>query len=132
MAKFESETVLLNAPCEKVYEFLSDFRNLEALMPDQVVNWQATEDECSFTISGLADLSMGVGSRSACRNIHIIAKGKNPIDYSLDYFFYEKGQRCEVSVILDADLNVFLQGFASRPLQSLVNIIADKLKEIYQ
>jgi carbon monoxide dehydrogenase subunit G len=131
MTRFESDHVQLNASCEKVYHFLSDFRNLESLMPDQITNWKATEDECSFTIRGLADLSMGLGSKSACSNIHIVSKGKNPIDYSLDYFFSGKNDHCRVTVMLDAELNAFLRGIASRPLQNLVDMIADKLCETF-
>lgn len=131
MARFESEDVLLNASCEEVFSFLSDFRNLESLMPEQVVNWQATEDSCSFTIQGLTNLSMKLGSKTACTNIHIVSDGNNPIDYTLDYFLRKKGEQCIVSVMLDAELNIFLSGMASRPLQNLVKIIADKLGEIF-
>ena len=131
MAKFESEQVVLQSPCEKVFEFLSDFRNLESLMPEQVNNWQATEDDCSFTIQGVADLSMEVASRSAGRNIHIVSRKGNPVAYSLDYFFRTKDNGCEVYVLLEADLNPFLKSIASRPLQSLVNVIAERLKELY-
>lgn len=132
MAKFESEQVALQAPCEEVFEFLSDFRNLASLMPEQITNWQATKDNCSFTIQGVADLSMEVASRSAGRNIHIVSSGSNPVAYSLDYFFRNKDNNsCEVSVLLEADLNPFLKSLASRPLQSLVRVIAEKLKELY-
>jgi len=132
MASYNSDSVLLNAPCEEVYGFLSDFRNLQSLMPEQVTNWQATESECSFTISGLANFSMELDSKAFCRNIHIVSKGDNPVSYSLDYFFRQKDRQCEVSVQLDAALSVFLQSVASRPLQNLVNIIAEKLQHTFQ
>lgn len=131
MAKFESEQVVLQAPCGEVFDFLSDFRNLESLMPEQITNWKATEDDCSFTIQGVADLSMEMASRSAGRNIHIVSSGSNPVAYSLDYFFRNKDNSCEVSVLLEAELNPFLKSIASRPLQSLVSVIAEKLKELY-
>lgn len=132
MATFESKSVTLNAPCEKVYSFLNDFRNVESLMPEQIINWQASSDECSFTIQGISSLSMKIDSRSANRNIHIVSHGKNPVNYSMDYFFREKEDgTCRVRIILDADLNPFIRGMASRPLQNLVDIMAEKLQSIF-
>lgn len=132
MTTFESEKVGINASCEEVFSFLSDFRNLKQVMPEQIVNWKASEDTCSFSIQGMADLSMRQASKSKCKNIHIVSDGHNPIDYSMDYFFREKGaSACEVTVILDAELNAFLKTVASRPLQNLVDMIAGKLKEIF-
>ncbi len=132
MTRFESEAVVLETSCEEVFSLLSDFRKLKQVMPEQIVNWQATEDTCRFTIQGLADLSMRLASKSFCKNIHIVSDGDNPIEYTMDYFFREQGESlCEVTVMLDAELNVFLKTMASRPLQSLVDLIAGKLKEIY-
>ncbi len=132
MTRFESEAVVLDTSCEEVFSFLCDFRKLKQVMPEQIVNWQATEESCSFTIQGMADLSMRLASKSHCKNIHIVSDGDNPIEYTMDYFFREKGEsQCVVTVMLDAELNVFIKSMASRPLQSLVDLIAGKLKEMY-
>jgi carbon monoxide dehydrogenase subunit G len=130
MATFESKVMDVNASCEEVFEFLGDFRNFESLMPEQVANWQATESSCSFRIQGVSDLSMRMDSKSAGRNIHIVADGENPVDFSLDFFLHKKNeQACRVSVVFNAELNPFTKMMASRPLQSLVDLMAQKIKE---
>jgi len=132
MTTFESDKVLVKAPCEDVFSFLSDFRKLEQLMPEQIVNWNASEDRCSFSIQGMADLSMRLASKSECRNIHIVSEGNNPIDYSMDYYFRKMNDSaCEVTVVLDAELNTFLKSVASKPLKNLVDMIASKLKDVF-
>ncbi len=132
MTTFESRAVTLNVPCNEVFSFLEDFRNLETIMPEQIENWTASESACSFSIRGLAALSMRIDSKSSGRNIHIVSDGKNPISYSMDYFFIKKSeQTCAVTVVLDADLNPFLKSIASRPLQNFVEMIADKLQELF-
>lgn len=130
MTEFISDRLVVNASCNKVYSFLSDFTNFEHLMPDQIKNWKADEDTCSFTIEGLADLSMRIASKNPHRNIHIIADGKNPIDYTLDCFFLEnEGDSCKVELVFNAELNPFIKSLASRPLQNFVNMLATKLQE---
>ncbi len=130
MTEFISDRLVVNASCNKVYSFLSDFTNFEQLMPDQIKNWKADQDTCSFTIEGLADLSMRIASKNPHKNIHIIADGKNPIDYTLDCFFFEnEGDSCKVELVFNAELNPFIKSVASRPLQNFVNMLATKLQE---
>lgn len=132
MTKFKSKRVLVNANEQEVYQFLSDFRNFKDLMPPQIVDWQADEDSCSFTIQGMASLSMRMQEKIPYQKIHIKADGHNPIDYVLDYFFEpEPENQSRVEIVFDAELNPFLKMVASGPLQNLVNMLADKLEEIF-
>ncbi len=132
MAKFEKQNIPVNTDCKTVFEFLGDFRNFGDLMPDQVKNWQADEDSCSFTIEGMADLAMRIDGKYPCSNIHIVSKGKNPADFSMDYYFRDKDdQGCEVSIVFNVDLNPFLKAMASRPLQHFVDKLAAGLQEKY-
>lgn len=129
MATFESEWHDVNASCQEVFEFLSDFRNFESLMPEQVVNWQATESGCSFRIQGVSDLSMRMDSKSPGRNVHIISDGNNPVDFTLDFFMHKGDENaCRVSVVFQAELNPFMKTLASRPLKSLVDLMAEKIR----
>ncbi|MBW6478449.1 MAG: hypothetical protein K0B37_03405 [Bacteroidales bacterium] len=130
MTEFVSERLVINASSEEVFNFLGDFTNFEHLMPEQIRNWKADKDTCSFTIEGLADLSMRIASKNPDRNIHIIADGKNPIDYTLDCFLFDVNEKsCKVELVFNADLNPFIKSVASRPLQNFVNMLATKLQE---
>ena len=133
MAKFESEQVIIPASAATVFEFLSDFRNFENLMPSQISNWEADGDTCSFTIEGLAGLSMRIAGRTPYTNVHIVSEGKNPVEYTLDCFLQPDGEdRCKASLEFDAALNPFMKMVASRPLQNFVNMLAEKLQQHFQ
>ncbi len=130
MTDFVSERVNINAPCREVYNFLGDFTNFEHLMPQQIKNWEADKDTCSFTIEGMADLSMRIASKSEEKNIHIVADKKNPIDFTLDCFFFPKEiNTCQVELVFSAELNPFIKAMASRPLQNFVDMLAQKLQQ---
>ncbi len=133
MAKFESKRVIVNAPCEKVFEFLADFNNFEELMPDEVSNWEATSDSCCFKIEGIGNLSMRIASKTPCKQIHIVSDNDNPVDYTLDCYFYNYGkEQCEVELVFNAELSSFIKMIASNPLQNFVNMLTDKIKELYE
>lgn len=128
MTEFISERTEVSAKASVIYDFLNDFTNFEHLMPDQIKNWKADQDHCSFTIEGMADLSMKIASRNPHSNIHIEADGKNPIDYTLDIFIFEKMPGCDVEIVFRADLNPFVKMMAAKPLQNFVDLLAQKLQ----
>ena len=46
MTRIESDKVTVNKTSEEIYTFLSNFNNFQKLMPEQVTNWQSTEEDC--------------------------------------------------------------------------------------
>jgi carbon monoxide dehydrogenase subunit G len=130
MTRFISNRLPVNASKEQVFDFLSDFTHFENLMPAQIKNWKADADHCSFTIEGMADLSMRIAAKNPYQNIHIVADGKNPIDYTLDVFLFDKNENLsDVEISFDASLNPFIKAVASKPLQNFVDMLAQRIKE---
>ncbi|MFW5792843.1 MAG: hypothetical protein ACOCWC_01065 [Bacteroidota bacterium] len=133
MAKYKSKNSDINASCETVYNFMANFNNFEKLMPSQVKNWKSDGETCSFTIESLSELSMKINNKVPNKSINIISYGKNPVDYTLDCFFWPVGKdKCEVEIIFNADLNAFIKMVADKPLQNFVNMLADKLGEQFE
>lgn len=122
-----SEWRQVSAGIEKVFEFVSDLRNVGVLMPEQVVNWQADADHCSFTVKGMTSLRLKVDERKAPKLLRLIPDGKSPFEFELLVHLRVKNEFCEAMVELQADINPMMAMMAKRPLQNLVNHIADSL-----
>lgn len=128
--QFQSEWQHVNAPIADVYAFVTDLNKLEQLMPDQVINWKADADRCSFTIQGMADLQLRVDERLPNQSMRLVPVGKAPFPFSLEVELKPEAASCKAKVQLIAALNPMLAMMASRPLQNLVNIMAQKLAEV--
>jgi hypothetical protein len=127
---FTSHKVELPVPVEKAYLFLYDLNNLRQMMPEQVINWESTEDSCSFDIKGMAHISLKRGDTIADRLVRIISEPENPIDLEIRGILEKVAEnQTSATVELTADLSPMLQLMVSGPLQNLVNIMADRLKE---
>jgi len=127
---FESHKVRLPVTAEKAYLFLCDLNNLHQLMPEQIVNWQSAEDSCSFDIKGMAHISLERSETIPNRQIRIISRPENPIDLEIRGNFEKMNDnQASVWIELTADLSPMLQLMVSGPLQNLVNIMADRLKD---
>lgn len=129
--KLESDKVEINNSASNIFNYLSDFRNFEKLMPSQVTNWQATEDECSFTISGMATIGMKIIEKTPVTKITITSNGKVPFDFKLFVFIEEKGaDNCIGQLVFESDLNPMMKMMVEKPLGNFFNMLAQKMKAI--
>lgn len=132
MTTFTSPESTINKKREEVFSWLTDFNNFERLMPDQVSDWKSSETSCSFRIQNMATLEMKMGSHEPNSKIEYLSFGSSPLSFTLTFQLQESdNDRSIVKVILDADLNPMLKMMASRPLQSFVNVLAEKLPEVF-
>jgi len=133
MTRFTSQPVTINAGDSAVYSFLNNFNNFEKLMPEQVVNWQSTEEKCSFTIKGMADLSLVMGQNEENRKVVYDSDANSPFPFQLGFDISPEGASAAVVIAsLEARLNPMLKMMASRPLQNFINMLVEKLKEVME
>ena len=100
-------------------------------MPEQVTNWQSTEEECSFTIAGMASLGMKIAEKTPHSLIKVIRNGKAPFDFGLDCIIKESSPgQSSVQLAFDADLNPMMKMMAVKPLTNFLNLLVGKLSTI--
>jgi len=122
------------APVSTVFEFLSNFNNFSNLMPEQVTNWESTADNCSFTIQGMGDFGLKIAEKVKDSLIVIIPDAGKPIPFTFKLI-------CELSPLpedttealirIDTEMPPMIAMMAGRPLQNLVNVLAQRLQEYY-
>jgi carbon monoxide dehydrogenase subunit G len=129
--KLESDKVEINNSAQNIFDYLSDFRNFEKLMPSQVTNWQATSEECSFTINGMATIGMKIVEKTPHSKITISSNGKVPFDFKLFVLIEDKGaNNCIGQLTFESDMNPMLKMMVEKPLGNFFNMLAQKMKDI--
>lgn len=131
MIKAESDQVQINVSAENLFNYLANFNNFGKLMPPQVSNWKSTENDCSFTIQGMADIELYIIDKAQYTTINIGARGKTPIPMQMKWDFTPVTDlETNARLLLEADLNPVMAMMAKAPLQNFVNMLVQKLKEI--
>ena len=129
--KIESEKSIVNKPASEVFAFLSNFNNFQKLMPEQVTNWKSTEDECSFTISGMASIGMKILEKAPNSLIRITSNGKVPFNFTLHITLAETSpSQTTGQLIFESDVNPMMAMMIEKPLTKFFNLLADKMKNI--
>lgn len=128
------EPTTINANEKKVFDFLADFNNFEQLMPEQVTNWQSDAESCTFTIQGMATISLKYANKQAHQLIEVVPEGKTPLDFNLTLRLNPNDldeQKTTANVEIDAQLNPMMAMMVKKPLQNLVDVIAKNLNEVF-
>lgn len=134
MAAFtiEGEAKTTSSPIKKLYEFFSDFKNFEAILPaDKVENFQYSGDQCSFNIRGITPLTIKMIEKKPYEHILFSSEGLSKFNFQLKASFSgdpESAGNCKID--LHGDLNPFIKAMAEKPLKNLVDTMTLKLSEL--
>jgi len=133
MTTIESNIEQIKAKDEVIYKFLSNLNNFSELVPEQVENWQADEDSCSFRVSGMADIGLRIIEKVPFQKITISSDGNTPVNFTMVMNITSTtSDNSSFQIVFMADLNSFMAMMATKPLTNFVNVLAQKLREFYE
>ena len=140
-----SEVQKINSAIADVYAFLSDFSKIGKLietarqmgagnqMPelaDKIEDVRTTVDACTFMVKGVGEMGMKIVEREEPKCIKF-ATTNSPIAANLWIQVVPEGdEACKMRLTIKADINPFIKGMVSKPLQEGLEKIADVLAMI--
>ncbi len=119
---------------EQVYGKLSDLNNLEAVKDriptDKVQDLQFDADTVSFSVSPVGRLSLRIVNREAPKCIKFEAVN-SPLPFNLWIQLLPVTENeCKMKLTIKAEINMFLKGMVSKPMQDGLEKLADMLSII--
>jgi carbon monoxide dehydrogenase subunit G len=129
MLVIESKTGVARGSQETVFNYISDFRNFSALLPqDRLNNLQITREKIIFDIQGLGTVGLEIQEKQPFSLLTVGASEDSSADFTFIININEAGKELsEVKLKLKANLNMFLEMMARSPLQQFVDLIVEKL-----
>ncbi len=128
--KIDSTRVEIKATAEKTYRLVSNFNNFGRSLPAEVQNWQSTEHNCSFEISGMAKIAIEIIDKKEFESITYNLTANQPVGMTIIGKIEQVGDSCIASLHLDADVPMALSMMMKKPLQNFVNVLVEKVKEV--
>lgn len=116
---------------EQVYGKLSDLNNLEAVKDriptDKVQDLQFDADTVNFSVSPVGRLSLRIVNREAPKCIKFEAVN-SPLPFNLWIQLLPVTENeCKMKLTIKAEINMFLKGMVSKPMQDGLEKLADML-----
>lgn len=127
--KIDSTKVNVAASQEQVAIFLKDSQNLIHILPqDQITEWKATAESCSFKVQGGVTISLIQDGFEENHKIFMRSGEKSPFPFKLTLHLEPQGDKTEGYIAFDGEVNMFLKMMVEKPLTNLFNYMSDKLK----
>ncbi|HKL08505.1 MAG TPA: SRPBCC domain-containing protein [Bacteroidales bacterium] len=131
MSKYTSKIGKINKQDQLIFNFLSDFRNLESVIPeDKISDFEATEDRCKFTIEGIGQAGLKTVDKDPYKLIKITSDGKAPFGFSLWIQLKpiepEKNTTA-LRLTIDAQLNPMMKMMVGKHLQKGIDSLVDHM-----
>jgi len=145
--KYISEIKIITSPQEAVYDRLSNLNNLEQLfdpkkleeikknypdVPDiKLDNFQATADECSFSISPVGTIGVHIVEREPSKMIKLSGSKSVPFQFNCWIQLVKVDDAsCKVKITIHAELNPMIKMLVHKHLKKGVDQIAEALTKI--
>ena len=115
---------------KKLFDILKDMNNMAPLMPEQVINIVADVDNFAFTIQGMGNVALRVSQRVPNSLIQLVPVGKVPFPFILNIHIQADGEKSLCCFEINAELNPLMAMMAKRPLQNLVEMMAQRVNRL--
>jgi hypothetical protein len=132
MLTIESKTAVANGNQKTVFDFVTDFRNFSGLLPqDRMNDVEIARESIHFSLQGLGNVGLVIREKKPFDEVNITATEDSAADFNFRILISESASdRSQVKMILQANLNMFLEMVARGPLQQFADMVVDKLSEI--
>jgi carbon monoxide dehydrogenase subunit G len=131
LSTFESSVKLIEAPQQKVYDMLSDLNNLEKAkdqMPsDKLKDLRFDRDSVSVSVAPLGSLTLRVVEREEPKTIKF-ETANSPIPFNMWIQLLPASEEStKMKLTVKAELNPFIRGMVSGPIEQGLEEIAEAL-----
>jgi len=126
-----SEELPVNTETQKLFNFLTDFKNFSAILPtEKTVGFNCSENSCTFNIKGITPITILLKSKIPTSEIFFVSENLGRFNFNLRVVFNTVNGKEYCRVIMGGNLNPFLFKMAKEPLTDLVISMNRKLSEL--
>ncbi len=126
--KLESPKVSINKSAQNTFDFLSDVKNFESLMPENISKFEVIdEDTFLFALKGMPEIILKKKEVEAPNKIVLGAAG-GKIDFSLTANIMETGENTsEVLLNFTGEFNAMMAMMIKGPISKFIETLATNM-----
>jgi len=129
MLTLDSKSGIAGGSRERVFNYITDFRNFAHLLPEErLTELEISKEKIGFNLAGLGKVGLFIQEKSPFSKLTIQSTEESPAALTFMIYLGREGdQQTEIKMKLEAHLNMFLEMMAKGPLQQLLDMMVDRL-----
>lgn len=126
--RIESPKATVNKSREELFGFLTDVKNFEKLMPDNISKFEVLEDDTFlFALSGMPEIVLKLQEKNEFDKVSLgAAGGKIPFSLTANINELEAG-KSEATLIFEGDFNPMMAMMVKGPITKFINTLSEKM-----
>jgi len=127
----ESPKIIVEKSPESVFEFLSDVKNFESLMPENISKFEMLdEDKFRFALKGMPEIVLKKKEVVAPNKI-VLSAAEGKLDFSLTGLIVETNAgNSEVQLSFDGDFNPMMAMMIKGPISKFIETLATSIPKV--
>ena len=126
--KLESPKINLTRSSNDVFDFLSDVKNFEQLMPENIDKFEAQDDSFLFALKGMPEIRLKMQESEAPSKVVLgSASEKFPFTLTAD-IEGTSDNSCSTQLRFEGEFNPMVAMMVKNPLQKFINTLTENIQ----
>jgi carbon monoxide dehydrogenase subunit G len=126
----ESAKVSVAKSSKEVFEFLSDLKNFEQLMPENTQKFEVDGDSFLFALKGMPEIRLILKEKTAFSNI-TLAAASSKLPFTLSGNLTEISENeSQAQLIFSGDFNPMMAMMVKKPLTKFIEVLAENISKL--
>ncbi len=126
----QGNKVIVKKSQKEVFEFLSDLKNFEQLMPDSIQKFEVEGDSFIFGLQGMPEIRLVLKEKEAYSKINLGA-ASSKLDFELIADINEiDDNSSEVQLDFNGKFNMMMAMMVKKPLTSFIETLTQNLETV--
>jgi hypothetical protein len=126
----ESAKVSVAKSSKEVFEFLSDLKNFEHLMPENTQKFEVDGDSFLFALKGMPEIRLILKEKTAFSNI-TLAAASSKLPFTLFGNLIEVSENeSQAQLLFSGDFNPMMAMMVKKPLTKFIEVLAENISKL--
>ena len=128
--KLESKKSVIHKSQKEFFDFLTNLKNFEQLMPENTDKFEVDGDSFIFSLKGMPEIRLVIKEKQEFDKI-ILGAASSKLSFSLLALIKEVSENsCEVKLLFEGDFNPMMAMMIKSPLQKFIDTLSEKAKNL--
>ena len=128
--KIKGDKVTVNKSQQETFEFLTDLKNFEQLMPETIQKFEVDGDSFLFALKGMPEIRLVLKEKTPYSNVTLGAASSKLDFYIIADIFPVDDYTSEVELNFEGKFNMMMQMMVKKPLTAFIETLTENLQKV--
>lgn len=125
----ETPNIPVKKTAEDLYNFLTDFKNFEQIMPENTETFELRENGFVFGLKGMPKIKLKLDEKVPFSKI-VLGSAAEQFPFTLAANISEGSMHCKVNFKFDGKFNPMISMMVKKPLQKFIDTLSANLEKL--